>query len=530
MICQSALNITRDKYGAVLFDLDGVVTKTAKVHAASWKKLFDEYLKRRAGGQGGSWEPFDISSDYNTYVDGKPRYDGVKSFLESRGIDLPYGNPEDFPEAETICGLGNRKNQIFNDHLQTHGVESYEVAVDFLHLLKEIGFKTAVVSSSKNCRTVLSVAGIEDLFDARVDGLVSERLGLDGKPQPDIFLEAARQLDVPPERAVVLEDAISGVQAGQHGQFGCVIGVDRIGHAESLKENGADVVVRSFAELTVAGKRPATERSMAELASALDSIEEIRDLLAGKRPFIALDYDGTLTPIVERPELAILSAEMRRTVTVLAERCTVAVISGRDRKDVKGLVDIDSLFYAGSHGFDISGPAGRRIDSQQGSEFLPALDRAEKSLQPLVGDIPGVLIERKKFSIAIHYRQVEKGRIGAVEDAVEQVLAEQAGLRKASGKKIFELQPDIDWHKGKALEWLMEALDLDDTDVLPVYIGDDITDEDAFRVLQGCGVGVVVKDDESGETPRHSTARYALEDCRQVQEFLQHLTRILQGA
>jgi trehalose 6-phosphate phosphatase len=529
MVCKPVMDINRDRYDAVLFDLDGVVTKTAKVHAASWKKLFDEYLKNRAGGEDGSWAPFDINSDYNAYVDGKPRYDGVKSFLKSRGIDLVFGSPDDSPDAETICGLGNRKNQIFNDHLQTHGVEPYDIAVELLRVLKENGFKTAVVSSSKNCRTVITVAGIEELFDTRVDGVVSAQLGLDGKPNPDIFLEAARQLGVPPERAIVLEDAISGVQAGRRGQFGCVIGVDRIGHAQALKENGANVVVRTFAELTVAGKRPAAGRNMDQLVSALESMEEIRGLLTGKRPFIALDYDGTLTPIVERPDLAILSDEMRGTVKTLANQCTVAVISGRDLDDVKGLVGIDSLFYAGSHGFDISGPAGRWIDSQQGAEFLPALDRAEKSLRSLEGDVPGVLVERKKFSIAIHYRQVEKSRVQAVEAAVDQVLAEQAGLRKASGKKIFELQPDIDWHKGKALGWLMEALDLYDSDVLPFYIGDDITDEDAFRVLQGCGVGVIVKDDESGETPKRSAARYALDDCRQVREFLENLSSILQG-
>jgi len=151
MACKPpTIDITREKYDAVLFDLDGVVTKTAKVHADSWKRLFDEYLKSRAAGKGESWEPFDIGSDYNTYVDGKPRYDGVKSFLKSRGIDLPYGSPDDPPNAETICGLGNRKNQIFNKHLETHGVEAYETAVEFLRRLKAKGFQTAVVSSSKN--------------------------------------------------------------------------------------------------------------------------------------------------------------------------------------------------------------------------------------------------------------------------------------------------------------------------------------------------------------------------------------------
>jgi trehalose 6-phosphate phosphatase len=338
MACKPpAIDITREKYYAVLFDLDGVVAKTAKVHAASWKRLFDEFLESRAAGKGESWEPFDIGSDYNTYVDGKPRYDGVKSFLESRGIDLTYGSPDDPPDAETICGLGNRKNQIFNEHLETQGVEAYETAVEILRLLKEKGFQTAVVSSSKNCRAVLKAAGTEDLFDARVDGVVSEQLGLNGKPAPDIFLEAARRVGATPDRAVVIEDAISGVQAGRRGNFGCVVGVDRIGHAEALRENGADIVVSMLSELTVEGKLPIWEHNIENIPSALGSMDDIRRLLTAKRPFVALDYDGTLTPIVERPELAILSDEMRSAVTALTNQCTVAVISGRDLSDVKGL-------------------------------------------------------------------------------------------------------------------------------------------------------------------------------------------------
>ncbi len=227
--------------------------------------------------------------------------------------------------------------------------------------------------------------------------------------------------------------------------------------------------------------------------------------------------------------MAILSDEMRSAVTALANKCTVAVISGRDLSDVKGLVGIDNLFYAGSHGFDISGPADRRIEFQQGANFLPALDHAEESLQALLGDIPGAQIERKKFSLAVHYRTVEKGRVQVVEEAVEQVLVEHTGLRKGTGKKVFELQPEIDWHKGKALCWLMDALILDGPDVLPIYIGDDATDEDAFRVLQANGIGVVVKDEDAGESPRRSTARYALDDCREVQQFLEALTETLQG-
>jgi len=374
---------------------------------------------------------------------------------------------------------------------------------------------------------VLKAAGIEDLFDARVDGVVSEQLGLNGKPEPDTFMEAARRVGgSPPDRIVVLEDAISGVQAGRRGNFGCVVGVDRIGHAEALRANGADIVVSILSELTVEGKLPIWEHDMEVIPPALGSMDDIRRLLTAKRPFVALDYDGTLTPIVE---LAILSAQMHSTVTALANQCIVAVISGRDLSDVKELVGIDNLFYAGSHGFDISGPAGRRIASQQGADFLPALDHAEESLQALLGKVPGAQIERKKFSIAVHYRRVEKSRVQVVEEAVDQVLAEHTGLRKGTGKKVFELQPEIDWHKGKALCWLMDALDLDRPDILPIYIGDDVTDEDAFRVLQAGGIGVVVKDDDADESPRRTTARYALDDCREVQQFLEALTETLQG-
>jgi len=528
MPCQPpAFDFTRKDYAALLFDLDGVVVQTARVHAAAWKQLFDEYLQARAFGD--DWQPFDIDADYRQYVDGKPRYDGVQSFLASRGIDLPYGTPDDDPDAETICGLGNRKNGFFNKRLREDGVEVFDLAVAFLRLLRARGFKTAVVSSSKNCQPVVQAAGIEDLFDTRVDGVVSAELGLTGKPEPDIFLEAARRLEVPAARAVVLEDAISGVQAGRRGAFGLVVGLDRVGHAQDLQANGADVVVRTFAELAVEGDRPMWEHEIDALPSALASLDEVGRMLADKRPFVALDYDGTLTPIVERPELAVLSDEMRGVVTALADRCTVAVISGRDRKDVQNLVGIDTLFYAGSHGFDISGPEGQHIGSQQGEDFLPALDEAQASIESLLADIPGSQIERKRFSVAVHYRRVDPGRAPAVEEAVDRVLAEHDRLRKGTGKMVFEVQPDIDWHKGKALCWLMQALGLDGEEVVPFYLGDDVTDEDAFRVLQDGGVGILVRGNEAEKASRTSAARYALDDCAQVREYLARLTDMLQG-
>ncbi|MFW6123332.1 MAG: HAD family hydrolase [Thermodesulfobacteriota bacterium] len=243
--------VTRENFDAVLFDLDGVLTATAKVHATCWKKTFDEYLKQQAAKTGEPFKPFDLDRDYGEYVDGKPRYDGVKSFLESRDIHLPYGDPSDPPDKETICGIGNRKEELVLKTLKTDGVEVYDGSVAWVEQLRQAGIKTAVVSSSKNCQAVLQAGGIEDLFDDRVDGHTVEDQKLPGKPAPDTYLKAAEFLGAPPARAVVVEDAISGVQAGRNGKFGLVIGVNRKdqSHAEALRNNGADVAVNDLKEM-----------------------------------------------------------------------------------------------------------------------------------------------------------------------------------------------------------------------------------------------------------------------------------------
>jgi beta-phosphoglucomutase family hydrolase len=237
-----------DSFDAVLFDLDGVVTSTAEQHYAAWKDMFDEYLHRRATRLGEPFEPF-WRDDYNRHVDGVPRYDGVRNFLASRSIAPDEGDPEDLPTAETVHGLGNRKNDLVNKIIEEQGVTPYPGSVALLHQLRAQGVKTAIVSSSRNCRAVLRAAGITELFDARVDGEVAAELGLPGKPAPDTFLAAAQQLGVSPERAVVIEDALSGVEAGRNGAFGLVIGVDRVGQAQALHEHGADRVVSDLAEL-----------------------------------------------------------------------------------------------------------------------------------------------------------------------------------------------------------------------------------------------------------------------------------------
>jgi beta-phosphoglucomutase family hydrolase len=234
---------------ACLFDLDGVLTQTAKVHAAAWKEMFDAYLRARAEQAGEEFVPFDPIHDYAEYVDGKPRYDGVRSFLASRGIELPEGSLDDPPDAETVTGLGNRKNELVLELIRRDGVEAYDGSVRYVRAVRDAGLLRAVVSASANCREVLEAAGIEDLFEVRIDGIVSDRKHLRGKPAPDTFLAAAEELDVEPEDASVFEDALAGVEAGRAGHFGLVVGVDRAGQHDALREHGADVVVSDLAEL-----------------------------------------------------------------------------------------------------------------------------------------------------------------------------------------------------------------------------------------------------------------------------------------
>ncbi len=236
-------------FQAVVFDLDGVITQTALVHSAAWKEMFDQFLRERSGKTGEEFREFSHEKDYLPYVDGKPRYEGVKSFLESRGIELPWGDPEDDPEKETVCGLGNRKNRFFNEVLQRDGVRIYDSTIELIHELRNSGIRVGVASSSRNCKSVLEKAGIPGLFDTRVDGIVSGELNLNGKPEPDIFLQSCENMNADPYRSVVVEDAVSGVQSGRKGNFGFVLGVARDTAPEELLANGADRVVRGLAEL-----------------------------------------------------------------------------------------------------------------------------------------------------------------------------------------------------------------------------------------------------------------------------------------
>jgi len=271
-------------------------------------------------------------------------------------------------------------------------------------------------------------------------------------------------------------------------------------------------------------------RPIRELPAAQRCGVEIAARLSGKRAAVFLDYDGTLAAIAEHPDLALLDPETRTVMRDLAERCFVAVVSGRDVDDVRAKIGLEALVYVGSHGFDIESPDGRAGPQQGGAEHRPALDAAEAALRERLASLPGLLLERKRFSLAVHSRQVAEERESEIANAVEDVLAEQPCLAVVRGKKVFELRPAVDWHKGKAVLWLLQFLGTDAQEILPIYIGDDITDEDAFQALQGRGLGIVVGDGVSAESSRVSFAAYALAGPRQVRAFLEFLVALQRGS
>jgi trehalose 6-phosphate phosphatase len=506
---------------AVILDMDGVITQTARTHSEAWKEMFDDFLQK----QPGNHSPV-TDEDYLQFIDGKPRYEGVRSFLESRNIVLPYGNTEDPPGNKTVCGLGNLKNKFFLDILEREGADTYDDAISKIKEWRSKKLKIAVVSSSKNCRKVLETAGISDLFDARIDGITLQEKGIEGKPAPDMFLEAARALDSDPESSVVFEDAISGVQAGTRGNFALVVGVGRSGKKKSLSENGADLVVQSLDQIDLFNKVQIEPFFTRYAPSLFRFIADFEKLIENKKPALFLDYDGTLTPIVKQPEDALLPGEMRRVLKHFASIFPTAVISGRDMDDVKKMVGIDSIIYAGSHGFRISGPDGLYMEHEKSGAILPGLDRIEKTLRDgVAGSIEGIRIERKRYALAVHYRNAPEDVIPKVRKAVDSIIDNNPGFKKGGGKKIIEIKPDIDWHKGRALNWILGRLDLANrSDIVPIYIGDDITDEDAFMELSDKGIGILV-----GFHGKPTAARYTLKNVYQVQLFIEMLMKKTAG-
>ena len=466
---------------AVIADMDGVLTRTATLHERAWKDVFDAYLRERGARRGERHRAFS-SADYRAHVDGKPRYEGVKAFLASRGLELPDGAPSDASSLETICGLGNRKNDRYLALIAAEGVEVFEDAVAALTRWRRGGLKLAVVSASRNCRQILAAAKLGERVDVIVDGEDARVDELHGKQA--IMTEAGRRLGIAPADAVVLEDATAGVRAARKAGFGLVFGVSRNDHARDLREAGADDVVHSVFRARFPRRVP----------SALDRLDELTRWQGARGLAVFLDFDGTLAPIVRDPQDARMAREMRTTVETLARRCPVAIISGRDREDVEARTGIAGLLYAGDHGLDIAGQ-GHHKTLPEAAEVLGDVQHAEDELPRHLGCLQGVIIERKRFSVAVHYRQVESPTV--IDEVARTVEAVRAAtpLRKRAGKMVFELEPAVDWNKGRALTWLVDVMQLAPARTFAVYIGDDETDEDAFAALEGEGAGIRVGDE-----------------------------------
>jgi trehalose-phosphatase len=527
-------------FDSIIFDMDGVVTKTALVHAHAWKKAFDEFLKARSSRTGEPFKEFTHDDDYLPYVDGKPRNEGVQSFLASRGITLPYGESSDPAGTETVYGLSNGKNEFFKETLEEDGVERYEPMVKFIKEVRDHGVRVGLASSSKNCELILGKAGLLDLFETRVDGVVSEKFGLKGKPEADIFVTAARNLGAEPARTIVVEDAVSGVAAGRNGGFGLVLGVARKNNVDELLSGGADIAMKNLSHMEIKWLQKWFQRKPHDLFSVWNEImipsvpqmwelrEDIpiylnpyylrtgKDIFEKKETIFFLDYDGTLTPIVDRPQDAVVSPEMKDTVKRLSEKCRVFIVSGRFREDVQSLLGIDNLLYAGSHGFDIKGE-GLSMVHPKAAEVIPDVKKSIKSLEESLGGIEGLYIEKKKFSVAVHYRLVDEAKyLERIKKEVDEAVKEAGTLRLMCGKKVFELLPDIEWDKGKAIRWILEAIGLNWKDANMIYIGDDVTDEFAFRMIKTRGTGILV----SGED-RPSAAGFRLSDPNAVQKLFE---------
>lgn len=480
-----------DKFKAIVFDLDGVLTSTAHLHGQAWKQVFEE-----------RGESFDVRRDYPLYVDGRPRHDGVKSFYKSRNQT---------PDKETVQKIGDRKNEIFHDLLRTKGASAFPGVPEQLQRWRLYGLKLAVVSSSKNGSLVLRQSGLKPYFDLILDGNDLEDRKIPGKPSPEMFLAAARELHVPPEQAVVFEDSLAGVKAGRAGGFGLVVGIQRNSSPRSLKEEGADYVLSGITEL---------DRALADPSSlgpkpALECLDEIRKDIASKPFAFFLDYDGTLTPIVKHPSEAILPSEMRETLKSLAQHFSVTVISGRDRTDVENLVGIKGINYVGSHGFDTKLADGtlNSLDEAKGVQI--DIERASKELHDHLQAIDGVLIEKKSFSVAVHYRNVNAKDLPQLNKITDDISGKYKNLIKTGGKKVIDFRPNLDWHKGKALLWICDKLKQGSKEPYPIYLGDDLTDEDAFEVIRGRGIGILV-----GKPTFPSCARYFLIDQDEVKMFL----------
>jgi alpha,alpha-trehalase len=408
---------------------------------------------------------------------------------------------------------------LFNlDVALTNDVPLFGPTVDLARKLQGIDVAAAAYSSSPQCQQALKAAGIDDLFDVCIDGIAGGHETAE-TPDPAVLLEATSRLGVRPQRCVVVENSDAGVAAGRDGGFALVIGVEGTGRVDELARNGADVVVADLADVAV----HTGDKRISELPNALESYGQLIGITSARESVLFLDYDGTLSPIVNDPSAATLVDGAAEALGQVAAVCPVAVLSGRDLADIRTRVDTPGLWYAGSHGFELTGPDGTYHQNEAAAAFVPVLERAAAELRDSLAQIPGVRVEHKRFAVAVHYREVAPEHIGEIV-AITHKLGQRAGLRVTNGRMLVELRPDIDWDKGTTLAWIRDRIDAAGS-LLPIYIGDDLTDEDAFDAVRFDGIGIVVRHDEDGD--RKTAAHFTLQSPDQVREFLRRGSRWL---
>lgn len=376
-----------------------------------------------------------------------------------------------------------------------------ESTIKLVRKLLDAGVATAVYSLRPDGQQLLKAAGVDDIFGVCVDGVPAV-----------VLVDITRRLGVRVERSVVLDDTGVGVAAAHDGGFALVIGVDRAGHADELLGCGADVVVADLSDITVR----IGDRQMSKLPNAVMSYGQIIGVLGARDPVLFLDYDGTLSPIVNDPDAASLVDGAAEALESLAAQCPVAILSGRDLADIRARVPIPGIWYAGSHGFELTEPDGTYHCNEEAAAAVAVLEQAAAELRESLAEIPGIRVEHKRFAVAVHYREVAPERVGEIVAATHK-FGQQDGLRLTNGRMLVELRPDIDWDKGTTLGWIRARIDPAGS-LLPIYIGDDLTDEDAFDAVQFDGIGIVVRHDEDGD--RKTTARFSLQSPDQVRDFV----------
>jgi trehalose-phosphatase len=390
-------------------------------------------------------------------------------------------------------------------------VPLFGATIDLARKLRGIGVAAAAYSSRPRCQQALKDAGIDDLFGVCIDGIAGEH-GTAETPDPTVLLDATRRLGVRPQRCVVIENSAAGVAAGRDGGFALVIGIDGNGGGE-LARAGADVVLADLADVAVR----TGDRRISELPNALTSYGQLIGITSARESMLFLDYDGTLSPIVSDPAAATLVDGAAEALELVAAVCPVAILSGRDLADIRSRVGIPGIWYAGSHGFELTGPDGTYHQNEAAALSIPLLERAADELANGLAGIPGVRVEHKRFAVAVHYREVAPEHIGEIVSTTHK-LGARDGLRVTTGRMLVELRPDLDWDKGTTLAWIRDRID-PASDLLPIYIGDDLTDEDAFDAVRFDGIGIVVGHDEDGD--RKTAAHFALQSPDQVREFIQ---------